>query len=227
MRALRWTLIAAACALALGCTKKKPETEAAAQSVAPAAATAPAPAAAPKELSAEERTTEAKKAKLAFATMEDGYINDPKAQWAAAARASSSFHDDADAVKADPKQSRAWRATGSPDNNTWSQANQDVGMDWLEVAYAKPVNATEVRVVMVRHEAPEAITKVELIDEGGAAQTVWSGLSDVKPDQRGDRTWFVRPFAKTAAKIKAVKLTFANNVSQGFKEVDAVQLVGE
>ena len=33
--------------------------------------------------------------------------------------------------------------------------------------------------------------------------------------------------AVTATKIKAVKLTFANAVSSGYKEVDAVQLVGE
>ena len=44
---------------------------------------------------------------------------------------------------------------------------------------------------------------------------------------RGGRTWLVKTFPKTATKVKAVKLTFANNVSSGYKEVDAVQLVGQ
>ena len=223
MRLLRWTLIATACVLVAGCNKKPT----AAETAAPTVAATPTPAAAATEVSAEDRVAADKTARLAYATMEDSYINDTKAQWAASGKASSSFNDNPEAVKADPKESRAWRATGSPDNSTWTQAKQDVGMDWLELGYAKSVNATEVRVVMTRHEAPESITKVELIDEAGAAQTVWSGVSDVKPDQRGDRTWFVRPFSKTATKIKAVKLTFANNVSPGYKEVDAVQLVGE
>jgi len=46
-------------------------------------------------------------------------------------------------------------------------------------------------------------------------------------DERGSRTWFVRSFEKTAYKVKAVKLTIANSVARGYKEVDAVQLVGD
>ena len=175
----------------------------------------------------EQRHAAEKQAKLAYATMEDGYLNDTKAQWAAMAKASTSFGDQPEEVKADPTASRAWKATGAIDGSEWSQTQQDVGMDWLELGYAKPVNATEVRAVFTSTEAVEAVTKVELIDEAGTAQTVWSGISEVKPDKRGERTWFVRSFAKTATKIKAVKLTFANNVSSGYKEVDAVQLVGE
>jgi hypothetical protein len=229
MRTLQWTLIAAACTLALaGCKKKSTEAETAAASTPPAATTpASAPAPEPAELSDEQRQAAEKQAKLAYSTMEDGYLNDAKAQWAATARASSSFGDQAEEVKADPKASRAWKATGAIDGYTWSQTQQDVGMDWLELGYARPANATEVRAVFASTEAVEAVTKLELIDEAGTAQTVWSGISEVKRDKRGDRTWFVRSFPKTATRIKAVKLTFANNVSSGYKEVDAVQLVGE
>jgi hypothetical protein len=210
MRTLHWTLITTACVLALaGCKKKPTEAEATAAASTPPAATAPAPAPEPAEQTREQREAAEKKAKLEYATMEDGYLNDPKAQWAVAAKASSSFNEKE--APADAKETRAWRATGGIDGYTWSQAQQDVGMDWLELGYAKPVNAT----------------KVELIDEAGAAQTVWSGLSEAKVDKRGERTWLVKTFPKTATKIKAVKLTFANNVSSGYKEVDAVQLVGE
>lgn len=225
MRTLHWTLITTACLLALaGCKKRPTEAEAAAASTPPAAA-APAPAAEPAEQTREQREAAEKKARLEYATMEDGYLNDARAQWAMSAKASSSFGEKQ--PPADPTESRAWRATGRADGNTWSQAEQDIGMDWLELGFDKPVQATAVRAVFTGSEAIEAITKVELIDEAGAAHAVWSGLSDDKHDKRGERTWLVKTFPMTATKVKAVKLTFANNVASGYKEVDAVQLVGE
>lgn len=226
MRTLHWTLITTACVLALaGCKKKPTEAEATAAASTPPAATTPAPAAEPAEMTREQREAAEKKAKLEYATMEDGYLNDAKAQWATSAKASSSFGEKQ--PPEDAKESRAWRATGRADGHTWSQAEQDIGMDWLELGFDKPVQAAAVRAVFAGSDAIQAITKIELIDEAGAAQAVWSGLSEEKADKRGERTWLVKTFPKTATKIKAVKLTFANNVSSGYKEVDAVQLVGE
>ena len=233
MRALHWTLIAVACTLALaGCKKKPaegeppPATSQATPAPAPAPAATPAPQE-PAELTDEQRQAAEKKARLDYSMMEDGYINDAKGQWASSAQASSSFNETPEKAKENPQASRAWFATGAPDGKEWSQKSQDIGMDWIEVGYAKPVHATEVRAVLISSDAVRAIAKMELIDEGGAAQAVWSGVSDMEPDKRGDRTWFVKSFPKTAGKIKAVKLTFANAVSSGYKEVDAVQLVGE
>jgi hypothetical protein len=238
MRALHWTLIAVACTLALSACKKKPEGEQAAatsqatQPAQPAQAVQPAPVAPtapqpPAEPTDEERRASEKKAKLDYATMEDGYINDAKGQWASSAHASSSFNETPEKAKENPQASRAWYATGAPDGKEWSQLHPDIGMDWIEAGYARPVNATEVRAVLTSGDAARSIAKIELIDEGGAAQTVWSGVSDVEPDKRGGRTWFVKSFPRTVAKIRAVKLTFANAVSSGYKEVDAVQLVGQ
>lgn len=232
MHTLHWTLITTACLLALaGCKKKPAEAETAAAASTPPAATAPAPAPAPApaaepaEMTREQREAAEKKAKLEYATMEDGYLNDAQAQWASSAKASSSFNEKK--PPDDPKESRAWRATGRIDGNTWSQAQPDIGMDWLELGFDKPVQATAVRAVFTNSDAVEALAKVELIDEAGAAQTVWSGVSEDKRDKRGPRTWLIKTFPKTATKVKAVKLTFANNVSSGYKEVDAVQLVGQ
>lgn len=220
------TAIVLSCLLALGACGKKPADEPAAPA-APAAATAPAAPAPAAEPTAEERERAEKEAKLAYSMMEDQYINDPKAQWATSAKASSTFGEQGDSMPKTPEESRAWKATGKPDGYDWSQLNQDTGMDWLELGFATPVQATAVRAVFMGDEAVQAVTRVELIDESGAATEVWSGISDVKPDQRGDRTWFVREFPKTTKKIKAVKLTFANAVASGYKAVDAVQLVGE
>jgi hypothetical protein len=245
LRALHWTVITAACVLALaGCKKKPTEADTTATGTPPAATSPAAPtttdtttapttatttatttAPEPAEQTTEQRQAAEKKAKLEYATMEDGFLNDPRAQWATSARASSSFNEKQ--PPEDVKESRAWRATGRTDGRTWSQSEQDIGMDWLEVGFDKPVQATAVRAVFTGGDAVQAITKVELIDESGAAQVVWSGLSEDKQDKRGERTWLVKTFPKTAGKVKAVKLTFANNVSSGYKEVDAVQLVGE
>ena len=73
----------------------------------------------------------------------------------------------------------------------------------------------------------EAINKVELQDTDGKWNTVWEGVSDVKKDDRGNRTWFVKTFTKTAYKAKGVKVTYANNLQHDYKVIDAVQLVGD
>lgn len=224
------TVIVLSCLLALAACSKKPAEEAAAPAApteAPASTPAQAAPAPTVEPTAEERERADKEAKLAYSMMEDQYINDPKGQWATSANASSAYGEEGDRMPKTPEESRAWKTTGKPDGDDWSQLNQDTGMDWLGLGYARPVQATAVRAVLTDNEAVEAITKVEVIDENGAATEVWSGVSDVKQDRRGQRTWFVREFPKTEKKIKGVKLTFANAVSTGYKEVDAVQLVGE
>lgn len=166
-------------------------------------------------------------AKLDYASMEDGYINDGKGQWAASARASSSFGN-ANDESADSRSSNTpWHATGAPNGKSWSNGNQDIGFDWLELAYAAPMQATEVRIVTPSGEAAAAITKLELIDPEGNPHTVWSGLSDTRKDDRGSRTWIVRKFDATPYAVKALKVSFANNVASGYKEVDAVQLIGQ
>lgn len=229
MNTISRTAIALSCLLALAACNKPPAEEAAAPPApAPvAAAEAPTAPAVPAELTDEQRAAARKQAALDFAMMEDKYLNDPLAQWATSGKASSSYGEKGDQMPKTPQESRAWKATGKVDGNEWSQLEQDIGMDWLELGFAKPVNATAMRAVFTGAESVRAITKVELIDEAGAATVVWSGVSDVQPEENGPRTWFVREFPKTEKKIQSVKLTFANAVSVGYKNVDAVQLIGE
>jgi hypothetical protein len=215
----------------VACHKKEaPAAAAPAVVVAPAVVATPAtpaPAAAPAATDPENMTPEQKEqaqrqAKLDFGVMEDKYINDPKAQWASGASASSSY--------GNPQPSEYHLATkliGPPDNNFWMNKNDDIGFEWVQADYAKPVFATEVRLIVADGTGVEALNKVELQDTDGKWTTVWTGLSDVKPDARGPRTWFVRTFPKTAYKVKAVKYTVANNVKVGEKKFDAAQLVGE
>lgn len=227
MRLSALALLSAALVLS-ACSKKEPAPDAATATPAPAAAPAPAPApAVSAEPSEEERKRAQLQGKLDYANMEQRFLSDGLAQWASSAQASSGFRDKPEVVKADPTKGRAWKAVGAPDGDEWSQQSQDMGLDWLETRYAKPVRATEVRAVMLNSDAVKAITKIELVDEAGALQAVWSGISEFKRDERGPRTWLVQSFPKTDKPIVGVRLTFANAVSSGYKEVDAVQLVGE
>jgi hypothetical protein len=220
-------LLISAILLAACSKKEKAADTAAAAPAAPApaatASTAPAkPAAEPSEAQLER---EKKQKLLDYSVMEDKYINDPRAQWASDAKASSVFGDDNGRKPSDSNLAK--NVTGPADGNDWSNNNLDKGFDWLETGYTNPVFATEVRVVIPGDKGVEAINKVELQDTGGKWNTVWEGMSDVKRDERGNRTWFVRTFEKTPYKAKAVKITYANNLQHSYKEVDAVQLVGD
>jgi hypothetical protein len=161
--------------------------------------------------------------KLDFATMEDKYINDPLAQWASSASASGSV-----STSSGPSPYHvAAKLMGPADGDYWQNKNNSIGFEWVQADYVKPVFATEVRLVTDQGSGVGALTKVELQDTDGKWHDIWSGLSDVKRDTRGPRTWFVRTFPKTAYKVKSVKYTIANNVQDGEKEFDAAQLVGE
>lgn len=230
-------VLTVATALALTACKKQaddaaaaPAPEAAAESAAaqpeaaaPAATAEAAPTAAPSEADAERA---AQQAKLDYATTEDGYINDAKAQWATSAKASSSYGYDSAPAADDKASYTPWQATGAVNGESWSNKNQTVGFDWLEAGFDKPVSASEIRVVLETGHGAKGITKIELLDTEGKAHTVWSGLSDSKRDERGPRTWIVRKFEPTAYQVKGAKITFANNVENDYSYIDAVQLVG-
>jgi hypothetical protein len=213
-----------AVALALTACGKKPveQTAVAPAPVATAAPAAATPTAATGEISPEAAELAHKQGLLEYGIMEDKYINDPRGQWAASATASSSFGEQ------DKKEYNVpTMAAGKIDGKTWINNNQDIGFDWLSLGYDKPVSATEVRIVFESGGGVEAVNKIELIGTDGTAHTVWTGISDVKRDQRGGRTWFVRKFEASPYKVKGVKVTIANNVQSGYKTIDAVQLVGE
>ncbi len=204
----------------------------AADSTAPAAGSgsaAPDPAAAAAEKAADDeykaRQKAEKEAKLEYAQMEDRYLNDPKGQWASAAKASSSFGS-ANEAPADSKDGNTpWHATGAPNSDSWTNNNQEMGIDWLEVTFARPVAATELRIVQTGGVG--AVSKIELLDDTGAAHEIWAGTDETTADKRGQRTWLVKTFEKTAYKVAGAKVSFANAVVSGYKEIDAVQLVGE
>ncbi len=219
MKLLSRTLLALAPLLIVACGKKA-EAPAPAE---PASATTQASGPPAVAQQSEDQHLQAEKQQaLEFATMEDKYMNDPRAQWASTASASSTFGDPEPADSNLPK-----NVIGKVDGNEWVNNNQTIGFDWLITEYATPVAATEVRLVVSQGEGIEAISKIELQDIEGKWTQIWSGVPDIKKDTRGPRTWYVRTFDKTPYKVKAVRYTIANNLYHGYKKVDAAQLVGE
>jgi hypothetical protein len=192
---------------------------------APAAAPAtpaPAPASAAPAPDGTVADTTAKLAAVAWAIRQDEIKNDPDGQWATDATASSSYNDATGDAGWSAKQ-----ATGAPnvdhysdDGHAWAPKTPDGGIEWLDLKYARPVHASEVR---VRESAGSgAVVKVELFDEAGAAHTIWQGNDETK-----ELNYLILKFKPTDYKVNRVKVTLATNTVPGWNEIDAVQLVGK
>jgi len=187
-----------------------------------AAAPAAQPAAAPVvNADGSSADTTAKLAATDWALKQDEIKHDPKGQWAISATASSAYRD-----AKGPQDWSAEQAAGEPnaekyqdDSHAWAPRDQDSGIEWLDLKYAKPVYATEVR---VRESLGSgAVIKVELYDEQGNIHKVWQGV-----DPTTELNYLLVKFPKTAYKTDRVKVTLATNVIPGWNEIDAVQLVG-
>jgi hypothetical protein len=116
--------------------------------------------------------------------------------------------------------------TGAPDveayaddGKAWAPKTQDSGIEWVDLKYPRPVHATEVRVRESFNSG--TIIKVELIDDSGTAHTAWAGN-----DPTTGLNYLLVKFPKTDYKTAEIKVTLATNISSGWKEIDAVQLVG-
>lgn len=218
------TLAIATIAALGGCGKKPASGGAdASATVAPAAAPAtPAPPPAP----AEDPEIAARRKAMEIALAEQKIADDPMGQWAVDAKASSTYQDASDQTAYS-----AWQATGAPnvsrygdDGNSWATKESDAGIEWLQVTFAKPVRATEIRIR--QNNAPGSIVKVELIDDQNAAHTVFEGMDDTKYPEN-TIAWFIRAFNSTEYKVTGARITLATNMVQGWNEIDAVQLLGE
>ncbi len=147
---------------------------------------------------------------------------DAAGQWAASATAGSQYGRTGYS---------AVQATGAPNvpvvgnsADAWCPAVRDKGMDWLEVTFAKPVRATEVRVR--QSDASGAIAKVEAIEPDGTAHVWWEGVDPRPQAAVREIVWFAVRVPPTAYPVGRVKLTLNLASGPGYKQIDAVQLVG-
>lgn len=157
------------------------------------------------------------------AELDDAKIRaDTAGQWAAGATAKSSY--------SNPNYGPA-KATGAPDVSVagdsidaWCPGQQNAGTDWLEVTFAKPTRAIEVRVR--QNHNPGAIVKVEAVAADGSVHVWWEGKDPhVAPPIRAI-TWFGVRVPPTPYAVAKIKLTLNLAAVPGWKQIDAVQLVG-
>jgi hypothetical protein len=148
--------------------------------------------------------------------------SDPAEQWAESATAGTKYGK----TQYSPAQ-----ATGAPNISTagnspdaWCPEKKNVGTDWLELTFAKPVHATEVRVR--QNDAAGAITKIEAIESDGTAHVWWEGVDPYVAPAVREIAWFAVRVPRTPYLVANVKITLNLASGPGWKEIDAVQLVG-
>ncbi len=146
---------------------------------------------------------------------------DAAAQWAVSARASSEYS---------ATNYSAEQATGLPNvarhgdsRNAWTPKAADLGEEWIELTYARPVHATGVSVVQSFN--PGAIFRVEVVDVAGAVASVWSG-PDTTVYAKNEIGLLVVQFPRTATPITKVKVVLDSKKIAGWNEIDAVALSG-
>lgn len=145
---------------------------------------------------------------------------DPAGQWAATAQARTQYGKDVYSAS---------QATGAPNvplagnsAQAWCPATRQGGLDWLELTFARPVPAVEVRVRQT--DASGGIAKVEAFEPNGTAHTWWEGVDPHRPAVR-EIVWFTVRVPRTSYPVARIKLTLNLDSGPGYKQIDAVQLV--
>lgn len=158
---------------------------------------------------------------------EEKILKDPNGQWAIDGEASSSYNTAAGKNQSwSPEQMIGEPNVGNygDDGKGWASKERDKDIEWVKLTFKKAVYASEVRVR--QNYNPGAITKIELIDENGKSNVVWSGTDKTKYKTNAIE-YFTAKFDRTEYKTKTVKITLSSNTVKGWNEIDAVQLIGE
>lgn len=182
-----------------------------------------APAAAP--IAAEPPPTAVEPVAPAKPDLDEAAILADKAgQWAIAAEAGSQYGSGAQYA---PKQ-----ATGAPDvpqaddhGNAWCPAQRTGGTEWLELTYERPVIPREVRVR--QSYGAVGIIKIEGIEPDGSRHVLWEGRDPDAAEHAREIKWFVVSAGKRDKPVNKLRLTINLDAHSGWKQIDAVQLVGD
>ena len=132
-------------------------------------------------------------------------------------------------VAVSPKRIPRWharKAAGPPDANAnqdhpnaWASKRGNMGMQWLELDYRKPMKVHLIRVFEVNR--PGALAEVVGYDEQGKAHSLWKGVDPTK--QPGIFEFKIKP---TDFRVARLRLILDTNRVSGWNEIDAVEIVG-
>jgi hypothetical protein len=143
-------------------------------------------------------------------------------QWAETAKASSEYwHKDYSAA----------HATGEPDvpthsdhTHSWSPSASERNLEWLDLTFFRPVYATAVRVRQSFN--PGSIIRVEAFEANGASRVLWEG-KDPNRYPKDQIAWLLVNFPRTEFPVRRIRLSLDTPAFKGWRQIDAVQLVGE
>lgn len=149
-------------------------------------------------------------------------LADTDGKWAVSATASTTYND--------ATGNASWSAqqtAGAPDVAkygdsvyAWAPKEKNKGIVTLELTYADPVYATNIRIL--ENLGSGAVTKVELKDIDGTYHEVWTGT-----DPTQGLNYLQVNLSQRSYKSNTVRITFDTTKSpDDWVEVDAVQLVG-
>ena len=113
--------------------------------------------------------------------------------------------------------------SGGDNSYAWCHSPSSTGLEWIEVAYATPVHASEVRVR--QNNVPGTIVKVEAIEADGSSHVWWQGVDPYRPSDDIDLAWFAVRVPTTPYQVAKIRVTLDLAALPGWKEIDAVQLV--
>ena len=125
----------------------------------------------------------------------------------------------------------AAQAAGAPDvpgladdPKAWCPTAAKGSLDWIELTYERPVRATEVRVR--QSFLPGCVVRIEGLEPDGSEHVLWEGSDSnaYPPDQIA---WLAVRWPATAFLVQRVRLTLDMSLIKGWKQIDAVQLVGD
>lgn len=138
-------------------------------------------------------------------------------QWAVAAESSSQFgFPDWGVTRAT---GAAEITTCKDDSRAWASARGN-GVEWIRLAYAMPVYATEVRIY--QNLGRGSISRVSLIDADGNVNEVWLG-TDVTDPCPGV---LIVTVPQTAYRVVGVLIDLDESRTGFWNQIDAVELIG-
>jgi len=120
----------------------------------------------------------------------------------------------------------AMQAAGPPDADpavddprAWASARADMGRQWIELAYKRPLRANRVRIFEVNSGG--AVVEVQTVDASGRRRTAWRGTCP------GGRPGVCELRIDAGGRAVArIRLILDTDRRPGWNEIDAVELVG-
>jgi hypothetical protein len=129
----------------------------------------------------------------------------------------------------DPKRVPRWhamKAAGPPDAkanqdhpNAWASKRGNMGPQWLELTYRKPMKVKMIRIYEVNRAG--AVAQVMAFDKKGKAHVVWKGVDPTRKPGVFDLKIQPTPF-----KVVRLRVVLDTNRVSGWNEIDAVEIVG-